>query len=77
VIFGPIIKDILRPKQYKILHKNERIFLEEQVGNNLSEGLALLLNSFGVKSDTAGGLTPCFDVEELRRRNQNVGKKGK
>lgn len=74
--FAPWIKSAVGLRQYSVSHGEKGIALKESEGFNLSEGFAVLLNAFGIKTGNASELQPCFDVVELRRRNQNVAKKG-
>ena len=52
----------------KIIFESENIVLVENGDNLSTDGLFILLDSFGIKEKEESKLVPCFDLAELKRR---------
>ena len=55
---------------YKLIFANEMFRLTPAVEPTTTEGLELLLSSVGATLSRSDDLKPCFDIDELKQRNQ-------
>ena len=68
----PIPHLIIRPRRAKVVLYNEELLLVEIVDEASTDDLVLLLGSFGIKPSVVSELKPCFDLDEMRKRNATL-----
>lgn len=65
----------VRPRKARIVYSAAGLTLVDLSDEATTEGLMLLVSSFGVKAALVDDLTPCFDLAQLRVRNETLAKK--
>ena len=69
----PIPPPKIGPRKAKIVFSADATLVLADLQEDASpDGLTLLLDGFGVKTSAASDLKPCFDLDEMRRRNSTL-----
>lgn len=63
-----------RPRRARVEFIEDEIRLVDLSDDASTEGLMWLLGGFGIEAKPESQLKPCFDLEELKLRNQSLRK---